>query len=131
MSAISHHLIHVHITLCSRTGLPDHQRKLVVEFSFQDFIAHRSNQPAFFFIQHPQVAVGEGGCFFQVSKGTYNLFRHLIDVLRNGEVHDAALGLCAIVGVNRNLNGSHGVFFSAEGGHIVSLMSNEYPAGRG
>ena len=117
MCPVCHHFIHVHIALRAGAGLPDHQRKLIIQFSCQDLIAYFADEFTLDIIEHTQLIVGDGSCFFQISESTDDLLRHPVDVLRNGKIHDAALGLCAVVCISRNLNSSHGVFFGSIGNH--------------
>ncbi len=58
MCAVGNHFIDVHIALGATAGLPHHQRKLVVQFAFQYFIANLCNCIGFFLWQCAYILVG-------------------------------------------------------------------------
>ena len=50
--SVGNHFIHIHIGLRTRTRLPDDKRKLIVQFSFKDFITNFPDQVSFFIIKN-------------------------------------------------------------------------------
>ena len=113
MSAIGDHFIHIHIALGPTPGLPYDEGKFLVEQVVQDFIANPSDQIGFFFGKDPCIQVGQGRCFFQVSKCLNDLHRHFIDILCDLEILDAALCLSSEIGIGGNSHFTHRIFFYA------------------
>ncbi len=111
MTAISYYFVYIHIALRTATRLPHYQWKIIIQFSIQYFITYFADQSSFILCQHTGFLVCNGRRFFQVSKSTDDFFWHSINILCDPEIVDAALCLCAIVGVSRHFHFAHGVFF--------------------
>jgi hypothetical protein len=93
--------------------LPDDERKLVVEFFCEYFIAHLPDEVAFFYREHTQFLVGLCCGFLQICESVNDLFGHA-GFRTDPEVVTRAFRLCAPVFVGGYLHFAHGVFFDSE-----------------
>ena len=103
-------LVHVHIGLGTASGLIDHQRKMIVQFSLKNFIAHDKNIGRLLRRQHLQVHVSASRCILQIGKCVNDFHRHLSAHL---EVLKTPLRLCTPVPICRYLHFSHRILFDS------------------
>ena len=61
VGAISDHLIEVHVALGARAGLPDNQRKVIVELAVDHLARGADDGPGAALVNQPQLAIGFGG----------------------------------------------------------------------
>ena len=118
VTAVGDDLVGVHIALGAAARLPDDERKVIVELALDDLVAGRCDGSAFFgrHFVGAQGCIGERGSLFEIAEGADDLAWH--DLLADGEVFKAALGLCAPVTVCGDGDGSHGVVFYTERGGV-------------
>src|SRR5690606_33623484 len=76
VSTVCDHLIYIHVALGPASSLPDHQRKLVVMFTFQDLITYSRYKISFFNRQCSQLTVGIGCSLFKICKAVDDLQWH-------------------------------------------------------
>ncbi len=114
MCAISHYLIYIHITLRAGAGLPHNEWKLIIQFTFQNFITNTTYQFTFLSRKNACLHIGNRCCFLQISKSADNLLGHLVDVLGNFEILNRTLRLRAPIYVGRYLHRSHRILFNSE-----------------
>ena len=74
--AVSQHLVHVHIALGARAGLPDSQRKLLRALSGQDFVSGSDDRPGFLRRQQPEILINLCRRPFGQRQGVYQLPGH-------------------------------------------------------
>ena len=118
VGAVGNDFVQIHVGLGAGAGLPNHQRKLLVQLMCQNFVAGGSNQITLLSRQYSQVGIGKSGCFFQIGKGFNDFMRHRSS-RADFEVVTRALGLCAPIPVGRHLYFSHGIFFNAKFHHAT------------
>ena len=111
MSPVGDDFIDVHVGLGSGTRLPDDQRKLFIEFAFEDFVTNA--QDPFFFVlrQHAVFCIRNGSSFFQIGKCTDDFNRHPVDISGNFKILNGALRLCTPIDMCRHLHDAHRIFF--------------------
>ncbi len=109
MGTVGHHLVYIHIALGPRAGLPYHQWELVVQFAFENLVAHLAYHIRFANVKHAEFHIRLGSRLFQNGKCPDHLHWHL--VFTYFEVLKRALGLCAPILVGRHLYLAHRVFF--------------------
>ena len=112
---VGDHLVGVHVGLGSRTGLPDHQREVVVEASFDDLVGGPDDGVGDARVELSQRLVDECGRLLLDSKRADHRLRHGLGA--DGEVLETALGLGAPVPVRGNRDLAQAVVFDALGGH--------------
>ena len=120
VGAVGQHLVHVHVRLCARAGLPHHQRELAMELACQHIIGGLHNQSGLFFLDATQASIGLGGSLFHQSHGVDQRLRQ--GFATDFEVIAAALGLRAPVGIGGYFHIAHGVVFGTGGGHGFSFV---------
>ena len=104
-------LVDVHVALRAAARLPDDERKFVVEFARQNFIAGGGNRVRAARIQIAELAVGQRGRLFQHGERMDDLLRDFLRADR--EIFVAALGLRAPAAVRGNANLAHRVVLNA------------------
>ena len=117
-SAVRDHFVRVHVRLCARASLPNNEREVVVEFSFDDFgrgLLDRFGQGC---VQIAKAFVDDCRSFFDHAECTDH--RHGLTFPTNWEVHDRTLGLCAPVFVCGDFKRAEAVGFGAGCGHLDS-----------
>ena len=115
IAAVGHHLVGVHIGLGTRSGLPDHQREMVIQLSVYDLVAGPADGIPLFSGHplRPQSVVGHGGSLLQNAESVDNLLRHGFDADADGEIHAGTLCLRAPISVRRDLHLAHRIMFRA------------------
>ncbi|MNE38472.1 hypothetical protein D3C80_1323720 [compost metagenome] len=63
MGSVSDYFIHIHVALSTASGLPNHQRKLVIQLSCQNFICCLSDQIRFLLRQNSCIEIGQCSSF--------------------------------------------------------------------
>ena len=76
MATVGNHLVAVHVALRARTGLPNHQRELVVQLAGDDFVADVGNELRFFGGKDAEVGIGQGCGLLQVAKCMNDFLGH-------------------------------------------------------
>ena len=89
---VGNNLIGIHIGLGARTGLPNYQRKLIIQFSLNNLISRLNNHISYFFIQS-KLLICQSCTFFKYPKRTNYRNRHFINVFSDIEVLEGTLGL--------------------------------------
>ena len=105
IASVCNHFIHIHIGLSATTGLPYHQRELIIQFACQHFIAHLSDDLTSFCIQFSQSAVCLCYCLFQNRKSICDFLRHFFRT--NFEIFKTSLGLCAPICIHGYFHFAH------------------------
>ena len=113
MSAMGDHLVDIHVTLRPTPSLPHHQWKLILHFALDDFIAGLSDTIGLGFGEDTAFHIGQRGGLFEVGKCEDDLFRHALTP--NFKVFKGSLGLSAPIGMLRDTDLTHGVFFDTVG----------------
>jgi hypothetical protein len=111
VGAVGDDLVGVHVGLRAGAGLPHHQRKIIVEFTVDDFLRRLIDRLGDLFFQLAERQIGPRGGLFLDAERAYQRQRHTL--VADGEVLHAALGLGAPVFIGRNLDLAHGVGFDA------------------
>jgi hypothetical protein len=109
--AVGDHLVEIHVGLGAGAGLPDHQRKMIVELSV-DHLARGADdgaRPAL--VEQLEIPVGFGGSELDDTERANDRHRH--PVMADAEVLPAAFGLRAPVAVGRNLDRTEAVGLGA------------------
>ena len=110
-SAIGNDLVDIHVGLRAAAGLPDAQRKLVVELAGDDLVGRLHDELGFLGWELAKVLIHQGACFLEDAKGADQLRRH--GVAADVEVQKRALRLRAPVDIGGDLDLSHAVGFDA------------------
>ena len=115
VAPVGDHLVDVHVALRAASGLPYHQRKLLVQFSTDDLVAGLADggKLRVSHLLRLQVMVGQGGRLLQIAKGMDDLLRHGLDPDTNVEVLVATLGLGTPELVGGNFHLAHRIMFNA------------------
>ena len=116
--AVGQHLVHVHVGLGARAGLPYHQRKLLQMAAFNHLVGRRHNGRGRGGIQQFQRIVHIGAGALDLGQGTNQLRRHAL--ARNIKMLQRALGLRAPQALGGHFDGTKAVFFGADCGRVGS-----------
>ena len=76
--AVRDHLVGVHVGLGAAAGLPDAQRKMIVELSLNHFIASLHDQLRFVVRQFAEFLINERSRLFKNSERANHLARHAV-----------------------------------------------------
>src|SRR5271170_670233 len=109
--AVRNHFVDVHVRLRAAAGLPDAQRKMLMQLPGNHLIRRLSNQIDLFFRKFPQIAIYKRGGLLQDAEAANQLAGH--GVFAYGEMDQGARRLCAVVAIQRNLDFAHAVRFGA------------------
>ncbi|KDS76745.1 hypothetical protein KM22_03905 [Bordetella bronchiseptica KM22] len=109
--AVGQHLVHVHVALRARAGLPDRQRKLIGPLAGDHLIGGPHDGVCDLRIQLAQLGVDLGGGALQARHGGDQRHRHLLG--RDREEMQRALGLRAPQVLLGHLDRAESVFFGA------------------
>jgi hypothetical protein len=90
-AAVGQHLVHVHVALGARAGLPDRQRELARMASLQHFVGGAHDGVGLVLRQLAERAVDRGGGALDLGQRGHQFRRHFLG--RNVEVVQRALGL--------------------------------------
>ncbi len=119
------HLIGVHVRLGARPGLPDDQRKLVVEIAARDLACRLLDDFGELRVEAADARVHPRRSLLDEAQRMNNLERHLL-ALAEREIPDRAFGLGAPIGVGGNLDRPKTVGFGAGGArHFFFVKSTE------
>src|ERR1041385_2042634 len=76
--AIRNHFVRVHVGLRAAPGLPYTQRKVFVEFSFDNFVARLNDQMTLVWWQLAKLFIDEGSRLFENAKCADHLAWHTV-----------------------------------------------------
>src|SRR5689334_24467903 len=117
------HLVGVHVGLRSTAGLPDSQRKVLVEFSFNDLIASLHDQLRLIVREFAELFIDERRGFLENAERANHLTRH--PVIADIEMMKRALRLSPPVAITGNLDCTHRVgFYSGFRGLFRGMLSH-------
>ena len=108
-ASIGYDLIHVHVGLRSRSGLPHVQREVLIEGAADDFIAHSFDEGALPNGKAVMAGIDNRRGLLDITVRVINLVRH--SIMTDVEVDQAALGLRTPVAVGRDHHGAEAVEF--------------------
>ena len=109
------HFVGVHVGLCARARLPNHQREVVVKLAVNHFLCGLLNRRGQGRVQIPELQVHRGAGLLDHTQGTHD--RHRLLFPANGEVHDRALRLRPPIFICRDLQRAKAVGFGTGIGH--------------
>ena len=109
IGAVGDDLVGVHVALRAASGLPYDQGEVLVELSFDDFVASLGDGLELFggHLLRLKSVVGHGGGLFEVAESLCDFARHSLDANANLKVFVAALCLGAPVFVGGNFHLAH------------------------
>ena len=111
VGAIGDDLVGIHVGLGARPGLPNHQGKFVVQFSFGDFGGRCDDGVGDFPVQGPR-SFADGGCrLFNQAQGADHRGRHAI--VADAKILQGSLSLSAPISIGGDFDGPEGVLFRA------------------
>ncbi len=84
IGAIGDHLVHVHVGLRARSGLPHDQREMTIELAGDDLVGDLDDRPGAPRVEHSEFEIGFRGCPFDDRKRYDHRVRH--PLLANSEV---------------------------------------------
>ena len=109
--AVGDDLVDVHVGLRAAAGLPDAQRKLVVQLAGDDFVRRLHDELGFVGRKLAQILIHQRARFLENAEGADQFRRH--GVASNVEMQQRALRLRAPVNIGRDFDLSHAVGFDA------------------
>src|SRR5437899_7263291 len=83
--AVRDDFVHIHVGLCSAAGLPYTERKLIVQFSGNDFVRRLCDQLCFVSRQLPKILIYERAGFLQNPESANQFRRHGVTPYRSEE----------------------------------------------
>ena len=113
--AVGQHLVHIHIALCARAGLPDHQGEFFRVLVLQHLIGSGQDGFGFFLVQQPQLVIDGGAGAFDQGQRVQQFARLLFAA--DGKVDQRALRLRSPQALRRDGDGAKAVGFHAGVGH--------------
>ena len=108
---VGDHLIEVHVGLRTRSGLPDHQREIVVELAVDHFARRTNDGASAALVEQAEFKIGL--CRRKLHDRQCANDRHRHELIANLEVMFRAFGLRAPVVVRRHFDRSERVGFGA------------------
>ncbi len=114
VGAVGDHLIEVHVGLRAGAGLPDHQRKMIVELAVDHFARGADDGAGAALVEQPEFAIGFGGSQLDDAERVNDRHRH--PVMADAEVLPGTFGLRAPVAVGGNIDRTEAVGLGARGG---------------
>ena len=117
VGAAGDHLVGIHVGLGAGAGLPDHQRKLVVQLAVDDFLRGRGDGLAQLAVERAQRHVGRGRRLLQQAERMDQRQRHALAA--DAEILQRTLRLRAPVMRSGHRDLAHGIALNAclLGGH--------------
>lgn len=112
-STVGDDFVGVHVRLGSRTSLPDDKREVIVEFTFDNFVASLNHGISNIWLK-TKVQVGLCGTLFKKTKSFDDRKRHTFAFTSNLEVLERSLGLSAPVTISWYLDGTKCIRFFSE-----------------
>ena len=106
--------VHVHVGLRAAAGLPDAQRKLIVQFARNHLVRSLHDQLRLVSGQFAQILIHQRAGLLQYAEGANQLRRH--GVAADVEMQQRALCLRSPVDVGRDFDFPHAVGFDAHAG---------------
>ena len=113
VGAIGDHLVEVHVGLGAGAGLPDHQRKMIVELAVDHLARGADDGAGAALVEQPELAIGFGRGKLDDAKRANDVHRH--PVLADAEILPRSLGLRAPIAVGGNLDRTEAVGLGAGG----------------
>ena len=104
---VRQHLVDVHVRLRARPGLPDIERKVLVELAGDRLVGGAHDRVRLPLREPPGRGVDQRRRLLDIAVGVIDALRHAI--VADREMHKAALGLRAPVAVGRHVDAAHGV----------------------
>ena len=111
VGAVGDHLVHVHVGLGAGSGLPDDQRKLLVEFAVDDFLRGLDDRFSAPRIERSKLAIGLRRRAFDDRQRPDKRARHAF--FADTEIIAGAFGLRAPIAFGRDFDRSEAVGFGA------------------
>ena len=113
VGAVGDHLVEVHVGLGAGAGLPDHQRKMIVELAFDDLARGAGNGAGAALVDQAELAVGFRGGELDDAERVNDRHRHA--VVADAEILPRPFGLRAPVTIGGNLDRTEAVGLGARG----------------
>ena len=115
---VGQHLVHVHVGLGARSGLPHHQRKLLQVATGDHLVRRRHDGRGLDGIEQAQSVVHIGAGALDLGQGADQLRRHALT--RNIKMLQRTLGLRAPQALGGHIDGTKAVFLGADCGRVGS-----------
>ena len=116
VGAVGDHLVQVHVALGAGAGLPDHERKVIVELAVDHLMRRAGDGAGTARVDQAQLAVGLGCGKLDDAEGVNDAHRH--PVMADTEILPRAFGLRTPIAIGRNVDRTEAVGFAA--GRFVS-----------
>jgi hypothetical protein len=133
--AIGEHLVHVHVALGARAGLPHHQRELVRPAAREHLVGRGHDGARLLRRDESQALVHRGRGALDPRERFHDLGRHALG--GDAEVLEGSLGLGAPQALLRHFDRSEGVPLDAHAFHVSSpsfpvspIVAESLPMGR-
>src|SRR5258705_4493060 len=97
VGAVGDHLIEVHVALRAGAGLPDHQRKMIVELAVDHLARGAGDGAGAALVEQPKFAIGFRGCKLDDAERANDRHRH--PVLADAEILPRTFGLRAPIAI--------------------------------
>ena len=118
-------LVDIHVGLRAAAGLPDAQRKLIIEFAVNDFIGSLHDQVGLVRRKLAQILVHQGARLFKKPERTDQLGRH--GVASDIKVQQRALRLSSPIDVCRDFDLPHAVGLDASANRLFQRGCHGLP----
>ena len=113
VGAVGDHLIEVHVGLGAGAGLPDHQRKMIVERAIDHFARGAGDGAGAALVEQPKLAIGFRRCKLDDAERANDRRRH--PVLADAEILPRTFGLRAPITIGGNRDRTEAVGLHARG----------------
>ncbi|CCJ84381.1 conserved hypothetical protein [Cronobacter dublinensis 582] len=120
---VGQHFVHVHVGLGAGAGLPDGQRELLRVRAFQHLVRRVDNGVAALGRQQAEIHIDLRGGAFRQRQRLDKRGRHFLG--GNTKMLKRSLRLRAPEFFGRHVDGTHGIFFTAVGGHYFLLDNKD------
>ena len=111
IGGVRDHLVDVHVGLGAGAGLPDQQRKMLVELAVGDVLRHRDDGLGAPLVEAAEIAIDLGGGALDQAERVHDLDRHAFAA--DAEIMQRAFGLRAPELVGGDIERPEGVAFGA------------------
>ena len=113
VGAVGDHLVEVHVGLGAGAGLPDHQRKMIVELAVDHLARGADDGAGAALVEQPEFAIGFRRSQLDDAERANDRHRH--PVMADAEILPRTLGLRAPVAIGGNLDRTEAVGLGAGG----------------
>ena len=113
---VRQHLVDVHVRLCAGTGLPDIERKMLVQLARDRLVGGAHDRVGLPLREPPGRGVDQRRRLLDIAIGVIDALRHAI--VADREMHEAALSLRAPVAIGRHLDFAHRVRLAPCSGRV-------------